>query len=287
MKVNLISSQTRQLFSKALNKFISVRKWPSDGSSGEVLILHGLGDHSGWHGWAADLLAAEGFSSAGFDWPGNGASDGKRGDMPTVDEACVLLDEIVETLDQSPIGIFAHSTGGFLVLHWLARRSGSHPSLKNLRWLWLSSPLINPAYGQSRVKIALALWLGKYFPKITLSTGVQASQCFHLRSESDAEAERQRHGGHHRISLRFGASLLTYQPQLFGAVAHIRPDLAFLLTQGTEDTVCPPKFVEALFSHLPGRKKSCLFVSGARHEPFQEENSADLARSVRNWIKNH
>jgi alpha-beta hydrolase superfamily lysophospholipase len=99
---------------------LRVREWlPRGPEKGQVLLLHGLGDHSARHDWAASLFTDAGYRAVGFDWPGNGESDGVRGDMPTVAESGRLIEEVIEALDLRPCGIFAHSTGAFLVLHWL------------------------------------------------------------------------------------------------------------------------------------------------------------------------
>jgi len=277
------ASSTRRLRSAALGKTLLAREWPAvERPLGDVLLLHGLGDHSGWHSWAAGLVAGAGYRAASFDWPGNGASEGIRGDMPAVAEAGDLLDEMMEAMDLAPVGIFAHSTGAFLLLPWLARRS-REAFLARLRWVWLSSPLLRPSHGQPRLKIALASALARRFPKLTLGSGVRARDCFHTGA-SAAEAARRRDGGHHRVSLRFATDLLAAEGAVMEEAARIRPDLSFLLTQGAEDGVCPPPYAEELFRHLPGERKTWLLVSGARHEPHREAEPEGIANAVRAWL---
>ena len=98
----------RILASDTLGRYIRVREWlPANGiSRGDALVLHGLGDHIARHDWAAGLLARAGYRAIGFDWPGNGKSDGVRGDMPTVPETGLFLEEMLEKLPCDPIGIF-------------------------------------------------------------------------------------------------------------------------------------------------------------------------------------
>lgn len=262
---------------------LRVREWRSGGpEKGEVLILHGLGDHVARHDWAATLLAEAGFRVVGFDWPGNGESDGLRGDMPTVAESGRLLEDVIASLDLRPTGIFAHSTGAFLVLHWLGKAG---KPLADLRWLWISSPLLVPSHGQPGLKISLARFFAARFPRLTLSTGVRPGRCYHTGFDPPLDAVLKKDGSHHRVSLRFATDLLTAERGLFEVAERIPGALAFLVTQGSEDDVCPPKYAESLFARLPGSEKSLVVVSGARHEPFREKDHCAVTNAVRSWLE--
>lgn len=281
------SSTTRLIRSALLGKNLLVREWAGTGSAphGDVLVLHGLGDHSGRHDWAAGLILRAGYRPVGFDWPGNGGSDGVRGDMPAAAEARRLLDEVVETLGLAPVGVFAHSTGGFLLLSRLACESRGTGPLRRLRWVWLSSPLLRPSHGQPGVKIAAAKLLARHFPGMTLSTGVRARDCFHTGFSSFAEFARKRAGGHHRISLRFATDLLETERGLLDGAERIDPGIAFLLVQGAEDGVCPPGYAEELFKRLPAADKTWILAAGARHEPFREPEPEGIGNAVRAWLE--
>lgn len=261
---------------------VLVREWTcKEAGRGSVLILHGLGDHSARHDWAASRMIRAGYRPIGFDWPGNGGSSGIRGDMPVVADGLALIDSILEEWKIAPTGIYAHSTGAFLLLPWLASRASDHPGL---RWVWLSSPLLRPSHGQPVLKVAVAKLLARFFPTMTLSNGVQARDCYHTRADPAAEAKFSRDGGHHRVSLRFALSLLAEEPGLLDLAPHLRPDLAFLLTQGMEDRICPPGYAEALFQKLPSARKTWVAVGGARHEPFREPEPESFANAVDSWL---
>jgi len=261
---------------------LRIREWhPRGPEKGRVLVLHGLGDHAGRHDWAASLFADAGYCAVGFDWPGNGQSDGVRGDMPLIAESGRLLEEVLTALDLRPVGIFAHSTGAFLALHWLG---GLEKPLEGLRWIWISSPLISPSHGQRKLKVSLARLLAAYFPRLTLSTGVSPRGCYHTGFDPLIDMALTKDGSHHRVSLRFASDLLATAGALLRAASRIPGPPAFLVTQGTEDWICPPRYVEDLFSSLPGDEKSLVFVSGARHEPFREKDHSAVTNAVRSWL---
>lgn len=265
---------------------VLVREWRRDAETqgaarGTVLVLHGLGDHSGRHDWAASRLLRCGFRVVGFDWPGNGGSEGIRGDMPLVADAGVLIDAVLAAKGLAPSGIFAHSTGAFLVLPWLLRQTDR---LFPLKWLWLSSPLLRPSHGQPALKVAFAKRLARHFPTMTLGNGVHARDCYHTGFGSHAEADFSRDGGHHRVSLRFALSLLAEEPGLLDLVPGLPSHLSYLLTQGLEDRICPPRYAEQLFHRLPGRRKTFLAATTSRHEPFREPEPEAFANAVLAWL---
>lgn len=262
---------------------ILVREWePGVAEKGTVLILHGLGDHSGRHDWAAGEVIRAGYRAVGFDWPGNGGSGGIRGDMPLVANASGLIDAILESRGLRPTGIFAHSTGAFLVMPWLAATSKEIPGP---RWAWFSSPLLRPSHRQPALKVAVAKLLARRFPTMTLSNGVHARDCYHTGFDPFAESAFSQAGGHHRVSLRFAVSLLAEEGGLLDLASSLRPDLSFLLTQGLEDPICPPPFAESLFQRLPGRSKTLLLAGRSRHEPFREPEPEAFANAVGNWLE--
>lgn len=274
-------SQTRLWQLRSVPGEVLVREWPEPpGARGTVLILHGLGDHSGFHDWAAALFAEQGWRSVAFDWPGNGGSCGTRGDLPRVRQAGAMLSEILEKLAISPVGILAHSTGAFLVLPWLAE-AAQKPA--GLEWLWLSSPLVLPSHGQPRSKILVARALARLLPGLTISNGVRARDCYHVASDRAAEADWKCDGGHHRVGLGFAADLVATEGRLGDFAAGLPRGLEVLLTQGAEDRICPPEHAERFFARLPG-PKTFLLASGARHEPHREPDRIAVIAAVRAWL---
>ncbi|MDA8909268.1 MAG: alpha/beta fold hydrolase [Verrucomicrobiales bacterium] len=263
-----------------MDRTVHTVQYPAVSSTrGTVLILHGLGDHVGRYVWAIELFHNQGFDVLGIDWPGCGQSSGIRGDLPVLDEACRMVEEVLEALEVVPVGVLGHSTGGFFLTHFLAR---SLPVFSSVKWAWFSSPLLDPSHGQSVLKIAAAKLLVKVLPKFTLSTGVYPRDCFHTgggpRSRDFAE------GVHNRISLRFGEDLLDPEKVAVKVAGRIDENISILVTQGAADHVCAPEVAEPFVQELKIQDKAFLFVRGARHEPFREPDSFAFLNQVRAWL---
>ena len=145
------SFQQNEIHSIAIGGKVLVQKSAAVGESrGTMLLLHGLGDHTARHQWVSEMVNEEGFDVVAFDWPGNGGSPGIRGDIPEVEDAGRLIEEVLTKTKVNPVGIFAHSTGAYLLIHWMAKRPACMDSLK---WLWFSSPLVVPSHKKSSTKI--------------------------------------------------------------------------------------------------------------------------------------
>lgn len=247
---------------------------------GTVLVVHGLGDHILCHEKAIELFCRTGYSVEGFDWPGNGSSSGSRGDLPGVGSAGDLLGEFVELLDDRPKGFYAHSTGGFISLPFVA----ANQEQLGLEWLWLSSPLLRPAHNQPGWKISLARFLEWPLPNLTVPTGVKPGDCYHAEQiDRRRQAEYDR-GCHSRVSLRFANDLIRWEDRVIRAAVELRDPLEVLITQGTEDRVCPPEFARELFSSIPVEKKTFLSLEGLLHEPMREPENRLFIDSVESWL---
>ncbi len=281
--VSEIPIQQRDIHSETIGQRVHVHESSALGQShGTMLLLHGLGDHAGRHEWVARLAVSIGFDVVAVDWPGNGGSPGIRGDIPGVEVAGDLIEEVLAESNSQPVGIFAHSTGAYLLVHWLARRPAT---LERLRWIWFSSPLVVPSHEQSPVKIALARKLSRLAPKVSLSTGVGVSDCYTKESQQRFERFRSMaEGVHNRISLRFAASLLDSESDFWPATEKLPAEVSYLVTEGSDDTVCPFPYAWEFFSKLPGVEKTFVAASRCRHEPFRESTSAGFVNAGRAWL---
>jgi alpha-beta hydrolase superfamily lysophospholipase len=87
---------------------------------GSVLLVHGLGEHSGRYAHVAEMLAAMGLHVRGYDHRGHGESPGDRGAIP---HPAALLDELRAVFEDLDAGgraagdtaapfLLGHSLGG-------------------------------------------------------------------------------------------------------------------------------------------------------------------------------
>ena len=98
------------------------RRWPTAGTPwATLLVVHGLGEHSGRHEATAGRFAVAGIMTASFDHRGFGASAGRRAD---VERWASYLDDVEDRLAASrrpglPSAIYGHSLGGLVLADYL------------------------------------------------------------------------------------------------------------------------------------------------------------------------
>jgi alpha-beta hydrolase superfamily lysophospholipase len=134
-----------------------VRTWRlPDGVArrGSILLVHGLGEHSGRYGHVAERLTALGLEACGYDLRGHGRSAGPRGSIPHDDALLEDLRVVFDDLDRrgraagddaAPL-LLGHSLGGTIAA---AATAGGHVAP---RALVLSSPAL--ALHVSRARVA-------------------------------------------------------------------------------------------------------------------------------------
>src|SRR5512146_2483768 len=104
-----------------------VQGWePDKRAKAVVVLIHGLGEHTGRYAHVGKAFAKAGYALVGFDLRGHGRSGGPRGDIPSYDS---LLDDIGDFLAQmqaryarKPVFMYGHSLGGNLAMNFVLRR---------------------------------------------------------------------------------------------------------------------------------------------------------------------
>jgi alpha-beta hydrolase superfamily lysophospholipase len=122
-----------------------LRSWVTD-SSDVLLILHGLGGHSGWYINMGDTLAARGLTIYADDHRGFGHSEGLPGHIDkyaTLVEDChALVSEIHRRHPDRKIYVLGHSMGGIYTTHLAAKYGQSLAGILHLNpWVEDSSRL--------------------------------------------------------------------------------------------------------------------------------------------------
>jgi len=126
---------------------------------GWVLLIHGLGDHSGRYLKLARVLMEKGMGVYTFDFPGHGKSPGKRGHT-TIEKIMEIMDEIIEEIKEKPI-LFGHSFGGLVAIRYAETRPDKP------KGVIASSPLLGESMLVSNVEKTLVKLFGLLVPTLT------------------------------------------------------------------------------------------------------------------------
>jgi alpha-beta hydrolase superfamily lysophospholipase len=154
-------------------KQIFFQSWlPDKKLSGMIILIHGLGEHSGRYGTHfADFYTSHNIGIKAFDLPGHGRSYGKKGHIDDPILTFEIIDDLInETRIQFPdipLFIYGHSFGGEISLWYnLARNPKTNG-------LIITSPLIGPKDPVPAAKMFLAKTMDKLYPTFAMENGLR------------------------------------------------------------------------------------------------------------------
>lgn len=248
---------------------------------GAAIHFHGQGDYSSRYGDTLRAFTDRGIAIIATDLPGHGRSPGKRGHIPSWE----LVDEVAKSgwdrsqlLIPQPPGLLGHSAGGLMGLRELTRNQGAYA------YSWISSPLVQPAAKQSRLLVALAPVLARFFPELTVDTRVTPQKCIAADSDEGMVRKYDDQHFHTRVSLSWGHEMILKAEEMRRAFRNSPPNLPLLITQGGSDPVCPPEHLRELLAGLELPNLHYREFPAALHEPFAGVEREAVAAAMASWL---
>ena len=255
-----------------------VRGWePNKRVKAVVILVHGLGDHTGRYAQVGKAFAAAGYALVGFDLRGHGRSGGPRGHTPSYER---LLDDLSDFVAQmkaryakKPMFIYGHSMGGNLVLNFILRRK------PKLQGAIVTAPWLETAVPVPPARVAVARALDRILPGFTQPSGLETAGLSH--DVRVVEAYVHDPLVHDRISVR----LFTGMHDAGSWAANHAADLPMplLLMQGTADRLVSPRAARALAEH-GGKKVTWRAWEGWYHEIHNEPQGTRVLNVMTEWM---
>jgi alpha-beta hydrolase superfamily lysophospholipase len=252
--------------------------WPQTSVRQSVLMMHGLGEHSGRRLHLAQFFVERGFAVRCYDHRGHGRSEGARGDVPNpsalLDDARVVMNDWQQQLGAHapPPFLFGHSLGG-LVAARFATAGGSA-----LSGLILSSPAL--ALPLNFAQKLLLKTLTVLAPSLAVANGLKQNYLSH--DPQVIQAYRSDPLVHSSISARFlNAMLADIQAVQHGANQLTMPVL--LLVSG-DDKLVDVRGSHTFFEHLNPALRQLVEYPDLYHEIFNETESAKVFADLDRWL---
>ena len=255
---------------------LRTRHWPAGTPRAAVLLVHGLGEHSGRYEHVGDQLAAAGLETFGWDHRGFGMSGGERS---WVGDWAQLHDDVEDRLAATraavpgtPVVLYGHSLGGLIALGYCV---AGRP-LPDL--LVLSAPAIDDDLASWKRTVAPIV--GRLLPHLRIPNGIPPSML--SRDPARQEAARTDPLMVDRTTARFGALAFAEQARVRGDAARLA--LPTLVIHGLDDPVVPPHATEPL-GEIRGVTRRAY--AGIRHELHNEPEGPQILADVIDWIDDH
>ena len=258
------------------------QSWLPEGESrAAVVLVHGLGEHSGRYEYLAAHCSARGFAVHALDHYGHGKSDGLAGH---VERFSVYLDGVRELVGRVrdehpgiPLFLLGHSMGGLIAAAFLREAQSE------FRGAVLSGPALKSDAAPPAIVLwinRLLSWLAPTLPMIGLDpAGVSR----------DAKVVRAYVGDplvhHGKVRARLIAEMMAAMNKTLAQAPDI--NLPILIMHGEDDVLTSPDGSREFFAHAGSADKTLKIYPGLYHEIFNEPEKDVVLTEMTDWLEAH
>lgn len=255
------------------------QKWePDEPAAAVVVLVHGVGEHSGRYPYLVGPLVEAGYAVYGYDHRGHGRSGGRRVHVDRWseyrDDLKTFLGVVAREQPSSPVVIYGHSMGSLVVLDYLLH------STEGLSAAVISGVALEPVGVGSPALIALARVLTHVTPRLAIPLGIESSS---LTRDPEALAALDADDlMEPKATVRWGTESLDTVASIKSGMDTI--DIPVLVVHGGGDPLNAPSGARALYEALPNPEKQLRIYPDVRHEPHNDLGHEQLAADVRQWL---
>ena len=261
---------------------IYYQAWLPDGEAKAVLlIVHGLGEHSGRYMNVVDAVVPRGYAVYALDHIGHGKSDGGR-------EVVKRFEDYTDTLTTylalvkgreagKPVFLMGHSMGGLIASFYLL----DHQDAFSGAVISAAAVKIGDAVSQgtifmSKILSAIAPRLGV----LALDAGAISRDPEVVRAYADDPLVF-----HGKTPARLAAEMLKAMMRVTAEAGAI--SLPVLIVQGSEDKLVDPGGAQMLHDTVSSQDKTLKIYPGMFHEVCNEPERALVLEDIATWLDAH
>ncbi|MBC8099518.1 MAG: lysophospholipase [Armatimonadetes bacterium] len=246
-----------------------------------VLIVHGIGEHSGRYAHVADYFTGRGFAVVAYDHRGHGKSGGERTYFDSFDLPVADVRRVVESVQTAfpalKLFVYGHSMGALISTLYLLRYPDGIAG-----FISSGTPLTLEAT-QPAPLVMVGKALSRVIPKVRFAAVEVSALSRDLTVVADYQSD----------------PLVDSQPVRLGMVARLltaatgaqsqlqRLTLPLLILHGDADRVCPPSGSELLYARAASADKTLHLYPGLYHEMHNEPEQQTVLADIAVWMESH
>ncbi len=262
-----------------------VQGWEPDDRKPKALIVlvHGLGDHTGRFARVGKVMTEAGYVLAGFDLRGHGKSGGARGHASSLEAFMQDIRQFVQLMKQRypdlPQFLYGHSLGGLLSLAYAIQYGAG------FKGVVVTSAGLRSALQEQKAKVAMVRLLGSILPAMTMPSGLDPATI--SRDPDVVQAYINDPLVHYSTSLGFGKAALNAIDLCFARAGQFPAPL--LIMHGKADKLTYPsgseefaKLVDAADCDVTLKLWDDLY-----HELHNEPEKMEVFKFMVEWLDKH
>lgn len=259
---------------------IFFQKWIVEKAKAVLIVVHGLGEHSGRYNNLVHAFDGKNISIFGIDHRGHGKSQGKRGHIDSFMDYVYDLKLFVEYVKEEnrglPVVLYGHSMGGVIAAKYALTYSDD-PSV-----VVLSSPGFAPAFTVPEWKKKVAAFFSSRIGGLTMPNGISASDI-----SRDIEAVNAYENDplvHNKVSARWFTEFMKNGEDCMTNADSLKKPL--LVFHGMGDKIADYKASEEFGRKAGSSVKEVLLYNEMYHELINEPEAdrAGVLKDVVSWI---
>jgi acylglycerol lipase len=269
-------------FKGVRNTNIYYQAWlPARDVKAVLLVVHGLGEHSGRYMNVVNHFVPLGYAVYALDHIGHGKSDGDREIVATfedfTDTLTIYFNMVKNWQKDKPVFLLGHSLGGAIVSYYLLDHQA------DFKGAIISAPTVKIGDNISVLTIIMSKTLSKLAPKI----GVMALDATTI-SKDPAVVQAYVNDPlvfHGKTPARMGAEMLSAMQRISAEAGRIT--LPIIIVQGGDDKLVDPAGAQMLYDMASSTDKTLEIYHGMYHEVFNEPNRLRVLKDVETWLETH
>ncbi len=255
--------------------------WRSAAPKAAVVVVHGLGEHSGRYGNIVHCLVPQGYAVYALDHRGHGRSGGPRGHIDRFADLTADLERLIAQVKAAepvlPVFLLGHSLGAAIALQYALERP------QGLAGLIVSSPALRRKFAVPAYKLLLGRLLSGIWPTFSMHSGLPAAQLSHDPQVGAAYVADPL--VHDIATARFFTEVTDTMESILANAASLR--LPLLVLMSDDDPLVDSGAMRSFFARASSADKTRHEYPGFLHEGFNEVERERPLGDLLAWLEAH
>jgi lysophospholipase len=253
-----------------------VREWITENCKANIVIIHGVGEHSGRYIETAENLFERGFNIYTGDLLGHGLSDGHRIYIDSMDDYMENVAFFISRVgNEKPLFILGHSMGGLIVLYYMLTKKD-----QKVEGVIASSPYIKDKIEIPLIKHFIGKMAASTFPKLGLESGLMGEMlCRDKKIAKEYDDDPLRCS---KITARWFIELGKARFNLL--LKRTDFDSPCLILQAGEDAVIDEESVQEFYDGISSKDKEFIMYDNFYHEILNDPERSKVIDKISSWV---